>query len=667
MKVSRVPSSLCAVLTASALSLAPISCKDEKKEGGDGHADKDKDAPKDGADGGAKAADGAAKSDDDGGGGGDGDGGLVATAKAAAGIVTGLRDIEPSYPKDLDAVLNLVPADADTFIVVRDVGSIVDGTLGYLEAGKTTFDKVGTEIAKEDPAEAAEMQDGLKKIVEFEKALKASGIDMSAGAVIAKKGEDKAIVVYGSATADALPTMLTAVGAKENLPDKCVAVASAAGYAVCTSEDPAVYAPGSKAAELRKKLSDALPGVDLDRGNILAHFKTDDGEQISAVVETGQGMAHVAFAVPQARKDVAGAIESGKAAGLGLIGPGQPFMWAQGSKKQIADAGASAPPMAQNVVKTLTGEFLAGGITGAKGFAVLVGLTDPAPVAGLVALASLGLGEVPKELPDGTKIEAAVKTIGGAQAVHVKFAGGSQEKVFKELGYASEVFGFAAGQYAAVTLGASQDVVDTIAKYTDTGPSKEMLEALPAPLAKALEAGEPAFAMYVPFDALQAAGTQKAFDAVAAAMPMGEMGKTDPKVALGLFLDVMAPMSSVSMWLSQVDKGPVFHIAVQGLADAGTDEGKAALEAMAAVAGGADRKATYEGLAAKYPSSARSSSYKARAGQLGDPFSAVFVVAAIGGMAGAALFMRSESGPVIEPVLEESPPAPPAPPPPMPE
>ena len=641
------------MLAAGTLCVAPIACDDKAKTEGKTSADS-KDSAKKGdpekavADG--TASQGGEKEPEN--------EGVVDLAKHVASVVAGPRDITPSYSQPLDPLLDLVPADADMFIIIRDLGAFVEGTLGYLEASKASLGLLASEIEKTDPADADELRDSLKKIVAFEKALTASGIDLSAGAVIAGKHDDDehSVVLYGSATADALPTLLTTVGATGDIPKHCALVASAAGYAVCSKFDTKGYAPGSKAASLRKMLEAELPGVDLSRANIVAHFVDDEGNRIPVAVETGQGMAHIAFAVPQTRKQLGKYLQASKGAGLGLIGAGQPFIWAQGSKAEIKAAGKKAPAMAQNMVKTLTGEVIIGGIEGAKGFAALIGLTDPAPAAGLVALASLGLGEVPKELPDGTTIEATVKTVRGAQAVHVKFEGGKQAKFLKEMDYASELFGFAAGGYAAVTVGATEDVVEKVSSYKGSGPSAAMLAALPAPLATALEAGEPAFAMYIPFDALQAAGAAKVFDALSGELPAAEFGKSNPKKIMQVSMDLLAPLSSTSVWISHLNEGPVFHMVVQGFAEAGTAEGRAAFDAIAAVGGGADRTTSYAALARKYPTSARVSSYQARAGELGDPFASLFVLGALGG-AGAGLWLGGSvlSGPIAVPPSVESP------------
>jgi hypothetical protein len=627
---------LCAVLTAGALGVAPISCKDDPKDAGDAADPGKADSPQ--APAADDAADAAGADGDQADGGATKSGGI---AQVALEAITGPRDITPHYPKDLDALLNLVPDGADTFIVVRDVGSLVDGTLGYADAQRASYEKLADEMAKEDPADAKEFREGLDKVREFSKTLAASGIDLSAGLVIAdKRGtKDDTVIIYGSATANALPTMLTTLGAKGDLPDNCAPVAAFAGYAVCSEVSVSTYAPGSKASDLRKKMQDALPGVDLERANLVAHLHTDDGDDIPVIMETGQGMAHIAFAVPQVRADLTRYLEAGAAPGLGLIGAGQPFLWGRGSQSEITASIATAPPMAHAMIKTLTGEFVAGGLDGTKGLGVMIGLTDPAPASGFVSLASMGLGEVPKELPDGTKIEASVETLRGTQTLHAKFIGGKQEPIVKKIGYASELFAFAAGNYGAFTAGATEDVIDVVAKYKGTGPSADLLAALPMPLAKSIELGEPAFAMHMPFDALQSAQAAEMMTSLIDEIPPSPGAPADPKAIAALGIDTMAPFSSASLWLTHLDEGPVFHLAVQGFADVGTPEGAAALAAIKAVSGGADRKATYDALAKKFPSSPRAYSFRARAGDVGDAMASLVVPAIVLGGAGAFWFL----------------------------
>lgn len=649
-------STICAALTAVALAAAPIACKKDEPAAADGTpAAEGKDAtPPEGAD---------AKDDDKDG------GGLAAKAKAAVEVISGPRDIEPSYPAELDVLLDLVPADAEGFMVVRDVGSLVHGSLAYAEAQKSAMQSLADEIAKDDPGEADDLREVLKVLGELGTKLEASGIDLSAGVVVVNgKAEDDSKVIYGSAKADALPGVLLALGAKaDEVPQDCAVVGSAAGYAVCAKAGAASYTPGKNAKDLRARVLAKMPGAELDRANVVALLK-NDGKEIPVLMETGQGMAHLALSIPDARDDLAKALEAGKAPTLGVIGAGQPFVWARISPSLIASQSSSAPPMAQPLAKSLTGEVVFGGVSGMRGFVAGVGVTDPAPATGMISLASLGLGEVPKELPDGTKLEVAIESIeaagGKVSTIHGKLGTGKYAELLGEMGYSAEMFAFAAGKLAAVTFGTGTDVIGSVASESDKGPSKELLAALPTPLARALEEGKAAAAIYSPFDALQAGKTVEMLESIATQIPREDLGKTDPKVAMRLMVDAMAPLSSASAWITDLEQGPVIHVAVQGFGVVGTDEGKAAFEALGTVGGGADRHDTYAALAAKYPSSARAPSYRARAGELGDPIGSLLVLATLGGGLGALFFLRSAapampSAPAVE---APAPPVAPAPP-----
>jgi hypothetical protein len=657
----------CAALTAVALAAAPIACtKDEPAKTDAASADAgDKSDPKDAGDG--------DKSGDDGAG-----GGLAAKAKAAVEVISGPRDIEPSYPAELDALLDLVPADAESFVVVRDVGSLVHGTLAYAKAQKSSMQALADEMAKSEPADADGLREALKVFDELGTKLEASGIDLSAGAVIANgKGEDDSLLVYGSAKADALPGMLLALGAKsDEVPQDCAVVASAAGYSVCAKAGAAAYAPGKKAKDLRARVLAKMPGADLERANVVALF-VDDGAEIPVLMETGQGMMHVALAVPDARDELGKVLQAGKATSLGVIGAGQPFVWAQLSPALLATQSSSAPPMAQPLVKSLTGEVVFGGVAGTRGFLAGVGVSDPAPATGMISLASLGLSEVPKSLPDGTKLDVAIETIEAAgakvSAIHGKLGAGKHADLLGKMGYTAEAFAFAAGKLAVVAFGSGQDVIESVASAGEKGPSKELLSALPTPLSRALDEGKAAAAIYSPFDALQAGDSVAMLESLADQIQRDDLGKTDPKVAMRLMVDVMAPLSSASAWITDLDQGPVVHVALQGFGVVGTEEGDAAFEALGSIGGGADRKASYSALAKKYSGSARSASYRARAGELGDPVGSLLILATVAGGLGALFFLgRMDSAMAVPPsavavppavaVPEVAPPAPPAPP-----
>jgi hypothetical protein len=117
--------------------------------------------------------------------------------------------------------------------------------------------------------------------------------------------------------------------------------------------------------------------------------------------------------------------------------------------------------------------------------------------------------------------------------------------------------------------------------------------------------------MHTPVDALQGPLMSKALDAVFKDVP----GYQPQQVRSALAL--VAPMSSGTLWITEAAGQPVVHMAVQSIGHTADDEGKAALAAALAVAGGGDPAALFGDLVTKYPASPRLAAYQARAGTTG--------------------------------------------------
>jgi hypothetical protein len=576
----------------------------------------------------------------------------TAPTQEAVAVPQGLRAIEPAYPVALDTLLDLVPADADTYFVVRDLGALVNGVLAYADAQRAAMGRLADEIGKTDPGDAADVRQAITLIESFGARLASSGIDLSAGAVLAMKaGADTELLVYGAAKADAFPVMLEALGAKaREIPRDCVVVVAEGGYYACAKTGVAAYAPGKRASALRAQLAGALPGVDLDRANVVAYAVTGS-QTLPFALETGQGMALLSLAVPSARGDLAAVARTSNAPSLGIVGPGQPFLWGQLAAAGLIARMGPPEPFLETLVKSLTGELVVGGVAGSNGIVAAIGVTDAAPAAGLIALASLGLGEIPKTLPGGIGLEVGIETVqterAGVQTIRARLSGSPLE-VLTTIGYAPEILAFAGGKLAAITFGADVGVVSRLASDTGAGPRDDLLATLPVPLASALRDARSVFAMHIPVDAAQAPAGIAALEAILGQVPPAELG-IDARVAARLLADVLAPLSSISLWITDVDRGPVVHVAFQGFAAPATEEGKEALAALAAIGGGADRESTYAALAAKHPSSARAASYQARAGRIGDSVGSLLVGGVGLGVLGAWLFLVEEATPVEPP------------------
>jgi hypothetical protein len=117
----------------------------------------------------------------------------------------------------------------------------------------------------------------------------------------------------------------------------------------------------------------------------------------------------------------------------------------------------------------------------------------------------------------------------------------------------------------------------------------------------------------LPVDFLQGAPLRKLIDAALKDVP-------DAKPAtVNAALSFLAPLSSATAWIAQPAgaKTPIVHIAVQGIGNRATDEGKAALEAARKVAAGGDPAAEFGTLASSYGSSPMAFAYHTRAGDQG--------------------------------------------------
>jgi hypothetical protein len=577
---------------------------------------------------------------------------------------SGFTDPAVSYPAALDDLLNLVPADETTFMVMRDPNAVVSlfGTLvadqvkGLAPLAKTADPEVGGKL-EESAAIYAKLGAELAKGV----------INLDKGIVIVKNAE---AVIYGANDPHALPNLLRALGA-EDVPDNCMAIAAAPGYAACGEDEAKLkaIAPGKKAGELRAGLVAALPGFDIERGNFVGQFTED--KPIRFAVATPPGSVHAAIGVGELMGEQGEMLGTGKPTALGLTEPGSAFLWAKLDTAAMKPMFDGMGPPVNTVGATFAGEVYVGGLQGGVPLAVLLGVTDPYPVAGLVSLASAMLDQVPKELPDGTKVDVKLdKMQAGGKEVAVlrgKLSGSKQVDKLAEMGVSAEAFAFAAGKFAAVAVGANEGVVKAIAEFEGGSPSQGLLERLPPAMARALDDGGATWAFYLPLDGLQAPQLKTQVAEGVAMLPERERGGLAPDAFANAVLSVVAPLSSVSAWMTHPENARVVHFTIEGFADDTTDKGKAAREAVAKVTAGADRKATYSALASEYPDPR----FKARSGD--DPTAlrsaisgafmlgmlAAFAMPSFGGYA-----EDSRAAAPVEPVMPLQPTLPPEPPPP---
>lgn len=538
-----------------------------------------------------------------------------------------------AYPIGLDPLLDLVPAGAQQFGIVRDP----EAMLALAHPFAISIMGVLAD-AMPEADDRAEIAAASTKYAELRTALAGPELQLAKGMAIVEVGGDP-VLVYAATT----PTALTSIVAKtagETDDSKCAAVAEAPGYVACAKSATtlAAYVPGKKAADLRANAAAGLPGVDLERANVLGIVSSD---HVPFAIETPPGLFQLALGVPSAALEAQALLVPAPAPALELLGPDPAFLWMNVSADAVKAQAGGAPAFVTNLIGTFTGELLIGSLAQPRGVAVLAGVRDPAPVVGLFSLASLQLEAIPKELPDGSKVAFTLESIelDGAktQALHGVLTPSAQASaLYGALGIKTEGWAFAAGKYAGAVFGWEQSSLETIAKHDAPGPSSETLAALPAALGRALIDGHAAMAMHVPVDGLATVDADELLALSGAeAMPPGADPSMDPAQMTRHMTRMTAPLSSFTQWVTIRDGIIVGNVAISVFGDARSEDGKAALDTLEQILAGKDAGPLYAALAKAHGSSPRGPSYSARTGELGS--SALVSAALIGVLAAIAI------------------------------
>ncbi len=545
---------------------------------------------------------------------------------ALADTVAAMVEAKASYPIELDPLLDLVAADPSAYAVIRDVDdllSVSDALLVPMDAPLRRFAATIEAAGKPGPvADVAKFFDGYAGLRD---GLRGPDFDLTKGMVMT--GVDgESVLVYGASKPDAFPTLLRALGADgDELPDKCAAVEGYAGYVACTSDAAvlAKYVPGKASAALRGTLAKDLGATELEDANSV-FWVDDDDKRFVLSLATPPGLAHMTIGIPEAPPEMRRFLGSGPASALGLAAPGSGFYWLQLDAAEVVKQAEDQPFFVKNVIATLTGELFLGNLAKPGALVLLAGLSDPGPAGGLVALAGTQLDKIPKTLPDGTTLAAAVESVdlGGKeiQALHVTMTPPTEAgALLGSIGLIPEAWMFASGGYGGVIFGADKTGLSRVTGYTGSSMSSEAARALPKPMAQALVRGDTSFAVHLTVDSIQSTAVSEAFAMVAKTMPVDELppGMTASNV-LELVRTFMAPISGISSWMGPPADSMVFHMAISMPGDPRTPEGEAALAAMKAVDGGADAGTVYGALAKRFAGSRHAIAYETRAGSRQD-------------------------------------------------
>ena len=390
------------------------------------------------------------------------------------------------------------------------------------------------------------------------------------------------------------------------------------GYVVCSDKkaDLDAYkaggADGVKA--LRDQMGKEMPGVLIDDSNIIALV-----EKNWISVATHPGLVVMTTMLPpddSDTKELVAAVSPGPANTLRAVDAGSGFLWARVNpevvKKEMGSELGALPP---GIVEVLDGEMLLAGHDDPSAVALQFGITDSGPFEGLIALADTVKEDVAKGLPPvggGTwNFEVTDVPVGpaNAKAIHAGLTGVPEADVLASMtGLTLDTYAFAANKTVTLAVGASPAAIGAVAAREGDGPSPELRAYLPPELVTALDANQVSVIAHVPVDALQAPQTRNLIDVAL------KNESTVPADSVKAVLDMAAPLSSGTVWVTHADNRAQVHIAVQSIGHTADDEGKAALDAAAKVAEGGDPSASFSPLVTQFTASPRLASYRARAG-----------------------------------------------------
>ncbi|MEM7154357.1 MAG: hypothetical protein AAF799_16035 [Myxococcota bacterium] len=565
--------------------------------------------------------------------------------------------VEPLHT-GLDLMLKFVPKGSD-FMIARDATVVAD----YVAEGTRFLDgpleklKTGPFAEERDLKEAEDAFDEVKlhtdKVVA---ALEGSGIDLAEGAAIIKGKGGKDFLIFHASDPNALIELGKNTGEDEIAKLKCKAIEDVPGFNVCA--DSQSHVDGFKAdgdpAALRKDMEENLPGVTLDDANLVASFEDDDKSkgQMYMAVSTIPGQIHMAVTSAGDRdlNEAMDKMQPGPAKTLAQVQPGAGFIWARVDPKELAKEAKDAKGTpAEGALKALTGEFVLAGSVDPGGLILQMGTSDTAVFEGLIGLGfTLGKDSVPPEIPDvpGAKllfeqvpIEGGGKT---AQALHLGVTGRPEADILKSYtGVHLDGWVFAANDVVTVAVGPDTANVGKLLDVTAGGPSSATLDTLPPQLAEGLRREEVGMVMHLPMDFLHG---EQMHTLVRSALK--DVPEASPEHVLAL-TSLAAPLSSTTMWIAAPGGKPVVHLAVQGIGNLATDEGRAALDAAHTVADGGNPKDAFSSLASTYASSPMAWAYKTRAGTEGPGYM-------VGSGIGAVLAAAAVAVPVITGHVNES-------------
>lgn len=537
-----------------------------------------------------------------------------------------IRAVEAaSYARTLEAQLDLVPPDADAYLVVRDLRPLIAQArrveqvmAGPLARAIPALAKLGGGSGDARLAQLARTRELLALALA---GLEGSGIELDKGLVVVQ-GQGEPTILFAAPDLQRLGALASLVGAEIDLAGSCGSLGEQPGWFACSlggAEQLAGYRPAKQGAALAKRLGDRLGGVELERINVAVSLAETDGT-LDAVLRTDPALWELSMPVPLPAGQNLLAV--GSAPALRALVPGTSFLWGRFDPSALASDKTKTGPLNPEL---LTGEFWFGAIDDPDGFVAQAGIADASEIAkSIQGLAAMVPGEpiTPEQL-DGVRIEfdrASIDLDGKlVPSIGMTLTGDGAQGWADTLGVSARARLWAYGDYASLAIGEVQAIPAALGRLDGSGPPSAAVAALPPTLARALLAGEVGLVMHLVLDHWQAPPSE----AELASLLAGVAPELRPD-ALGItaLFQALAPWSSCDLWLRANDQQWIANLSLVPFAVATGEvtqvEAEAAGKVLDTVLAGGDGQAGYRQLLAEYPESPSAYAYRARVGDAPD-------------------------------------------------
>ena len=508
--------------------------------------------------------------------------------------------VPPAPPRSAAEVLELVPANAEPWLAIRDPFALLDG----LEwASRGLREPWALLVRGGEPGPVGEVLAALPKI---HTNLAGSGVHLERGVVLAQIAGHR-VVVAAADGPQSLPALVRAMTGTE-LPLECGPLADRPGFQVCAADATAraAYRAVGTGAQLRDALATSLGADAVRDASALGEFA---GVPLLATAD--DALLHVVFGLSEGDLGVPRVPTT-----MSELVPGSSLLCLNDDPRATIERVAEQLPDTELVVDAIlatSGEWLLASPGGPLGLVLIGGAKNPALLRRLVKRApeltralqamwpGTGVRTEPFDTNDGTD-EVAIAEFELTDA---------QRAQLEEFEVQPRAMVLASDRWLVATLGLGDSAVHGLFRQPLAPVPPELLGALPAPMAASLGGGRSSFALHLEFDGLHAPDVRmNLVEAVGSAMLLHERERS------AALLSLMSAVSTVSVWSHVEEDGTsgTLHLAVRAFGDAKTAEGQAAYTARLDVEETGSAAQTYGFLRGQYRDSDRARAYVARAG-----------------------------------------------------